>query len=165
LVELNYTLLSLTIIGSIFAGIVSSLIVQMIIKKVEKNSITCDKCGISLNQRLYKNKRIALSTNSRINSGFLCIHCVLHCKNKPTIYRTIEQVNQFLKENIEEFNLILKKKFDYQKKLKLQSKKYHKEHKEEAKNYRKKYNKKNKFYKINFVKGKRKEFLFRVVSH
>lgn len=39
MVELDYTLLSLTIIGSIFAGIVSSLIVQVIIKKVEKNGI------------------------------------------------------------------------------------------------------------------------------
>jgi len=68
---------------------------------VKKDNIICDRCGISINQRLYKNNRIALSTNSKQNFGFLCIHCVLNSKNKSiTSYRTVEQINQFLKENI-----------------------------------------------------------------
>ena len=65
---------------------------------IEKGNIICDNCGISLNKRLYRNKRIALSLNSKANSGFRCIHCVLNYKNTPTLHRTIEQINQFLKD-------------------------------------------------------------------
>jgi len=55
LVELDYTLLSLTIIGSIFAGIVSSLIVQVIIKKVEKNGIISNMKE-AIKQEIQENK-------------------------------------------------------------------------------------------------------------
>ena len=65
-----------------------------------KQNIICEKCGISLNKRLYRKRRVAFSLNSKTNSGFICIHCVLNSKNKSVYYQTVKEVNRFLKEKI-----------------------------------------------------------------
>ena len=97
---------------------------------IEKNNIECEKCGISLNKRLFKNTKIAFSINSKTNSGFICTHCIQLCKNNTSIYQTLEQINRFLRENIKEINLKLNKKIIYQKK-------YREENKEKIKKYKK----------------------------
>ena len=74
MVELDYTLLSLTIIGSIFAGIVSSLIVQVIIKKVEKNGIISNmkkaiKQEIQENRDAIKYYKITTKTEPKMKTS------------------------------------------------------------------------------------------------
>jgi len=63
---------------------------------VTKKNIRCEKCDILLEQRLYRNQKIAFSISPKSNSGFLCVKCIQLCKKKPTIYKTTEQLDQFL---------------------------------------------------------------------
>ena len=64
---------------------------------VEKDHILCDKCGVSLNNRLFKNKRIALSTSKNSLYGFICVKCFLNPKSARTLQCTQEQLDEFVK--------------------------------------------------------------------